>query len=45
MTSGLNTRLTDEELAVEFRWTLHTRWRLLAHTFELAKNRVSALVI
>ena len=26
MTSGLNTRPTDEELAVEFRWTLHTRW-------------------
>ena len=25
MTSGLNTRPTDEELAVEFRWTLHTR--------------------
>ena len=26
MTSGLNTRPTDEELAVEFSWTLHTRW-------------------
>ena len=26
MTSGLYTRPTDEELAVEFRWTLHTRW-------------------
>ena len=26
MTSGLSTRLTDEELAVEFCWTLFTRW-------------------
>ena len=26
MTSGLNTRPNDDELAVEFRWTLHTRW-------------------
>ena len=23
---GLSTRLADEELAVEFRWTLFTRW-------------------
>ena len=26
MISGLNTHPTDEALAVEFRWTLHTRY-------------------
>lgn len=26
MTSSLNTRPTDEELAVDFHWTPYTRW-------------------